>query len=100
MRNFSLPDIVKRLLFSMVLTFARFNHVPFLLGYVIERADADDDVWQTVPGAITGTTHTVGHLKNGKKYKFRIRAENMYGLSDPVELDKPVLAKNPYGERG
>jgi len=66
-------------------------------GYVIERSDADDDLWTTLPDVVTGTKHTVGHLKNGKKYKFRVRAENMYGLSDPIELDKPVLAKNPYG---
>ena len=34
-------------------------------------------------------------LDEGKKYKFRVRAENMYGVSEPLE-GKPVEAKNPF----
>ena len=69
-----------------------------LPGYVIERKEEDDDHWQTLPDVVTGLSHTVKGLKNGKKYKFRVRAENVYGVSDPVETDKAILAKNPYGE--
>jgi len=68
-----------------------------LTGYVIERKEDDDDFWTTLPDVVSGTSHTVKGLKKGKKYKFRVRAENIYGLSDPVETDKSVLAKNPYG---
>jgi Fibronectin type III domain len=72
----------------------------FLIGYVIERKDEDDDFWTTLPDVVSNTTHTVKGLKKGKKYHFRVRAENIYGVSDPVQTDKAILAKNPYGELG
>merc|ERR1719370_2508725 len=31
-----------------------------------------------------------------KKYNFRIRAENQYGISDAMELDEPITAKFPF----
>lgn len=34
-------------------------------------------------------------LEEGKKYRFRVRAENMYGISEPLE-GTPVEAKNPF----
>jgi len=68
-------------------------------GYVIERAEDGDDLWHTLPDVISGTSHSVKGLKKGKKYKFRVRAENIYGLSDPAETDKAILAKNPYGKK-
>lgn len=66
-------------------------------GYVIERADEGGSDWQPMPDVVSGTSHTVKGLKKDKKYKFRVRAENVYGLSNPVETDKAILAKNPYG---
>jgi len=65
--------------------------------YVLERKEEDDDFWTTLPDVVSGTAHTVKGLKKGKKYKFRVRAENIYGVSDPAETDKAILAKNPYG---
>ena len=56
------------------------------------------EFWEKVPGHVTGTSHTVPDLTEGKKYKFRVKAENIYGQSEPVELSKSVLAKNPYGQ--
>ena len=35
-------------------------------------------------------------LEEGKKYRFRVRAENMYGVSDPLDGSGPVEAKNPF----
>ena len=37
-------------------------------------------------------------LTKNKKYKFRVRAVNKEGLSDPLETAEPVVAKNPYDE--
>jgi hypothetical protein len=56
------------------------------------------EFWEKVPGLVTGTSHVVRELTEGKKYKFRVKAENIYGVSEPIELNKTVLAKNPYGE--
>jgi len=32
-------------------------------------------------------------LEPNKKYSFRVRAENQYGVSEPLETDQPVTAK-------
>ena len=37
-------------------------------------------------------------LTPGKKYKFRVKAVNKEGESDPLESAEPVEAKNPYRE--
>jgi len=40
----------------------------------------------------------VKDLEEGKRYKFRVKAENPFGVSEPCITDKSTLAKNPYGE--
>lgn len=37
-------------------------------------------------------------LQPGKNYKFRVRAVNKEGESAPLETDKAILAKNPFGK--
>ena len=54
--------------------------------------------WEKVPGIVNGESHVVKGLEPGKKYKFRVRAENRLGLGEPVETNKYILAKNPYGK--
>lgn len=44
------------------------------------------------------TAMDVTGLTPGKEYKFRVRAVNKEGESDPLESTKPVLAKNPFGK--
>lgn len=41
---------------------------------------------------------TVDGLTPKKKYKFRVKAVNKEGESEPLENDEPILARNPYGE--
>lgn len=45
---------------------------------------------------INGTSTVVKGLKEGKKYKFRVKAVNIYGTSEPLEGDA-ITAKNPFG---
>ena len=68
------------------------------VGYVVEKCEEGSQTWQKVPGIVSGTSHTVRDLEPGKKYKFRVKAENMYGVGEPVETDRAVLAKNPFGK--
>ena len=64
--------------------------------YVVEKMDTETGRWVPVlttkePGAeITG-------LVPGKDYKFRVKAVNPEGESEPLETDKATTAKNPFG---
>lgn len=60
--------------------------------------DESQGIWEKVPGIVHGTSHPIKGLKNGKKYKFRVKAENIYGVGPPLETDKSTVAKNPFGK--
>lgn len=57
------------------------------------------DSWKTVSGYCATPTFTVKGLTEGKRYVFRVRAENMYGVSEPLD-GKPVTAKSPFDPPG
>ena len=63
----------------------------------MEKCEDGADFWEKVPGSPTKNSHVVKGLEPGKKYKFRVKAENKLGLGDPCETNKAILAKNPYG---
>lgn len=42
------------------------------------------------------TDFKIENLTKGKKYKFRVKAVNAQGESEPLENDGFVEAKNPY----
>lgn len=52
----------------------------------VGQVDVDDDLIYKVEG-----------LTPKKTYKFRIRAVNKLGPSEPATFGKPVLAKDPWG---
>jgi len=39
----------------------------------------------------------VDGLSEGKEYKFRVKAVNPEGESDPLDSSQSFLAKNPFG---
>ena len=45
------------------------------------------------------TEFKVEGLTPRKKYKFRVRAVNKEGESEPLETDEAIEARNPYGKR-
>jgi Fibronectin type III domain len=67
------------------------------IGYVVEKCEEGSTFWEKVPGVVNGTAHMVRDLEPGKKYNFRVKAENMYGIGEPCETDRSILAKNPFG---
>lgn len=72
-----------------------------LTGYVLEKMDMDTGRW--IPAGEVGPTDTTFTFKNltpKKKYKFRVKAKNKEGESEPLETDDFILAKNPYDEPG
>ncbi|XP_047102318.1 twitchin isoform X3 [Schistocerca piceifrons] len=66
-----------------------------ITGYVVEVAEFGTDSWRQVPGFCPKPAFTVKSLTEGKRYVFRVRAENIYGLSEPLD-GKPVVAKSPF----
>src|SRR5687768_2225184 len=66
-----------------------------LVGYVVEKTDADLEDWVEVPGLCIKPMFTAKNLQAGKRYRFRVRAENIYGTSEPL-IGKPVVAKSPF----
>lgn len=66
-----------------------------LSGYIVEVSEFGTDSWRPVPGFCPKPSFTVRGLTEGKKYVFRVRAENIYGVSEPLE-GKPVVAKSPF----
>lgn len=66
-----------------------------ILAYHVERYTQKDKKWQTVTETCQGTSYKVRDLTPGTKYLFRIRAENMHGVSRPgLESDPIVLPLN------
>ncbi|XP_054161595.1 twitchin-like isoform X2 [Oppia nitens] len=64
--------------------------------YVVEKREAGSNTWTKVSSYVNGTNLKVKHLTVGRKYDFRVMAENQYGTSDPIQTDEPVLAKYPF----
>lgn len=72
-----------------------------LKGYLVEKMDVDSGRW--IPVGEVGSDRNsfkCEGLTKGKKYKFRVKAVNKEGESDPLETVAPILAKNPYDEPG
>lgn len=71
-----------------------------ITGYVLERLDMDTGRW--IPAGEVGPdkdTFTFKGLTPKKKYKFRVKAVNKEGESEPLETDDAIVAKNPYGKQ-
>lgn len=63
-------------------------------GYVVEKLDKGR--WVPV-GRTTEPEMDVKGLQEGNDYKFRVKAVNDEGESEPLETDGFITAKNPFG---
>ncbi|KHN73749.1 Twitchin [Toxocara canis] len=70
-----------------------------ITGYRIEYQEMGSSSWERIPESVSSLSYTVRALEQGKEYKFRVRAENMMGLSEPV-IGGPVIAKDPFNPPG
>lgn len=68
-------------------------------GYRIEYQEVGSSIWERVPELTTLLSYTVKNLENKKEYRFRVFAENVVGMSEPLNGDS-VVAKDPFGEYG
>lgn len=63
--------------------------------YVVERMDAETGRWVPVCNTKSPEADVTG-LNEGKDYKFRVKAVNAEGESEPLETEETITAKNPY----
>jgi len=67
---------------------------------MIEKCEEGDSRWcnAALPnsGLITGTSQVVKDLQPNMKYKFRLRAKNAIGVSEPTEVDHYVTTLNQF----
>lgn len=66
-------------------------------GYEIEKLDPLTGQWIPCAQSTTPEVNVAG-LQEGKQYKFRVKAFNKEGDSEPLEMETVVIAKDPYSE--
>lgn len=77
-------------------------HIPLedggsnVTNYIVEKCDVSRGDWVTALASVTKTSCRVGKLIPGQEYIFRVRAENRFGISEPLTSPK-MLAKFPFG---
>lgn len=67
-----------------------------ITAYVVEKMDMSTGRWVPV-GRTQKPEMEVKGLQEGHEYKFRVKAVNDEGESEPLETDGTVVAKNPFG---
>lgn len=67
--------------------------------YIVDKRETSRANWAQVSSKIKGDILelTVEKLIECHEYQFRIRAENIWGVGDPL-ITNPVIAKNPFSE--
>jgi len=69
-----------------------------ITNYVVEKCDLSRGDWVTATSSGgQKTSCRLGKLIPGKDYAFRIRAENRFGMSDPMQSER-MVAKFPFGQ--
>ncbi len=63
---------------------------------MVEKRDLKTGSWVPVSTFATNTFFTVPKLVEGHEYEFRVMAENLFGRSEPLVTDKPIVAKDPF----
>ena len=63
----------------------------------MEKLDPLTGQWTPCGQSKTPEADVTGLLE-GKKYKFRVKAVNKEGESEPLEADQYIVAKNPFGK--
>ena len=72
-----------------------------ILGYIVEKCDADRKRWTKAhkEDLITDLTVTLNDLTEGTSYMFRVSAENAAGVGESSPATQPRKAKPPYGRK-
>ncbi len=66
--------------------------------YIVEKKPKKSGKWTPVSKFVRGTQYEVTDLDEGEEYEFRVCAVNDQGVSEPLNCDKPIIAKHQFGE--
>lgn len=58
----------------------------------------DDSDWREVATVADSLAYTIKNLTHDVKYKFRVRAENVHGYSEPSHPTEEIVIKQPSDE--
>lgn len=70
-----------------------------ITNYILEKCRVgtlSDDIWEKISSFVRGTNYFVSGLTENERYKFRVRAENQYGISEPNTLNEPITARYEF----
>lgn len=67
--------------------------------YSVEKRETSQAAWKMVCSSVVRTTFKMPNLVKGTEYQFRVRAENKYGVSDPL-TSPDVVAQHQYKPPG
>lgn len=70
-----------------------------ITNYIIEKRESWKTSWAHVDRVRgTVTSAEVIYLQEGTAYNIRVFAENVAGVSEPAELEEPIVPKSPYSK--
>lgn len=55
----------------------------------------EDNEWMEIASVVDSLAYTVKNLSFDTPYRFRVRAENVHGLSEPSESSEDVILEQP-----
>lgn len=71
----------------------------FITNYVVEKREAKEGAeWQLVSSSISGKTCRIVNLIENAGYYFRVSAQNLFGISEALEVSSVVIIKTPFGK--
>ncbi|XP_066263902.1 titin-like isoform X2 [Branchiostoma lanceolatum] len=65
-------------------------------GYIIEKMDMEGRAWTPVSTMCKRCNITCSELTTGRKYHFRVSAENRFGVGRPLQTYELVIIKYPF----
>jgi len=70
-----------------------------ITGYIVEKMDSATGRWVVMSRTDPSVNDlSVKGLQEGHNYKFRVKAVNDEGESQPLESEVEIKAKDPYGK--
>lgn len=69
-----------------------------ITNYIVEKCHVKggQEVWEKAASFVRGTEVTVAGLQENERYRFRVFAENQYGVSEPLEMKDSIIAKYQF----